>query len=86
MVTHVSLDIHLPPDFPAKYAPTIIKTGRFYRMWFTDVSKEPWVIRHAESLDGRSWRATIEPVVELDQQWEKGRLFYPTVVKIGGAR
>ena len=27
MVSHVSLDILLPPDFPAKYAPALIKTA-----------------------------------------------------------
>ncbi len=67
------------------YAPTVIKTGRFYQMWFTDVSAEPWIIRHASSEDGTRWRVTPDPVVGLDQAWEKGNLFYPTVLKIDGA-
>ncbi len=67
------------------YAPTVIKTGRTYQMWYTDVSSEPWIIRHATSADGRKWRVTHEPSLVADQQWEKGNLFYPTVLKIGGA-
>ena len=52
-------------------------------MWYTDVSRDPWIIRQAESPDGRKWRVAIEPVLGLDQEWEKNRLFYPTVAKIG---
>lgn len=66
------------------YAPTIIKTGRSYQLWYTDVAAEPWIIRHASSPDGRKWRLTREPVLQLDQDWERGRLFYPTVVRIDG--
>ena len=64
------------------YAPTILKTGRCYLMWYTDVSHDPWIIRHAESLDGRNWRVSTDPALELDQQWERSRLFYPTVEKV----
>ncbi|QDT27817.1 Alpha/beta hydrolase family protein [Gimesia panareensis] len=67
------------------YAPTILKTGRTYQMWFTDVSQDPWCIRHASSLDGNKWRVSPDPVLELDQDWESGRLFYPTVLKLGDA-
>ena len=66
------------------YAPTVIKDGMYYRMWYTDVSKEPWIIRHAQSQDGLTWRVTPEPCLVIDQDWEKGRLFYPTVLKIDG--
>ncbi len=66
------------------YAPTVIKIGERYQMWFTDVSAQPWRIRHAWSVDGRSWQVTSEPCVVIDQAWEKQRLFYPTVVQIGG--
>ena len=67
------------------YAPTILKTGRTYQMWFTDVSQDPWCIRHASSQDGSKWRVSPDPVLELDQNWESGRLFYPTVLKLGDA-
>lgn len=67
------------------YAPTILKTGRFYQMWYTDVSTDPWVIRHASSFDGRDWNVTAEPVVNVGQPWEHSRLFYPTVLKIDNA-
>ncbi|MGE0758421.1 MAG: acetylxylan esterase [Pirellulaceae bacterium] len=66
------------------YAPTILKTGRTYRMWFTRVGQNPWVICHATSLDGRQWRVSPEPVLTLDQPWELSRLFYPTVVHQDG--
>lgn len=66
------------------YAPTILKDGDRYRMWYTDVSAEPWLFRHAASSDGRTWEVTEEPVMQIDQEWEQGRLFYPTVLKIDG--
>ncbi len=65
------------------YAPTVIKTGRFYQMWYTDVSGSPWIMRHAASEDGTKWRVSPEPEVGIDQDWEKANLFYPTVIKIG---
>jgi len=65
------------------YAPTILKTGQTYQMWFTDVSRDPWCIRHASSKNGEQWRVSPDPVLELDQNWESGRLFYPTVIKLG---
>jgi dienelactone hydrolase len=64
------------------YAPTVIKDGRQYRMWYCDVEKEPWIIRHAASLDGRRWRVSPEPCLVIDQPWERTRLVYPTVLKI----
>lgn len=64
------------------YAPSIIKTGRSYEMWYTDVSTEPWTIRHASSSDGQQWQVTDGPVLVVDQTWEKSRLFYPTVLKV----
>lgn len=67
------------------YAPTILKIDDQYRMWYTDVSKEPWKFRHASSRDGRHWSVDEKPVMLIDQAWEKGRLFYPTVLKIDDA-
>ena len=67
------------------YAPTVIEDEEHYRMWFTDVSGEPWIFRHAESGDGKSWRVTAEPVLTVDQEWEQSNLFYPTVRKIDNA-
>lgn len=66
------------------YAPTILKEDDGYRLWYVDVSSEPWKIRHARSPDGRTWSVLPEPVLSADQAWEKGRLFYPTVVKADG--
>lgn len=67
------------------YAPTIIRDGRQYRMWYVDVSESEWIIRHATSDDGRRWRVSPDPCLVVDQAWERSRLFYPTVMKIDGA-
>ena len=40
------------------YAPTIIRDAKWYRMWYTDVTSEPWVVRNAQSVDG--WLKPIE--------------------------
>lgn len=66
------------------YAPTILKSGDLYRLWFTDVSKSRWLIRYAESLDGTLWKVEPEPVLTIDQSWESSRLFYPTVREVDG--
>jgi len=67
------------------YAPTILREGEGYRMWYTDVAEEPWVIRAATSADGRQWTVVTKSVLVIDQKWERDRLFYPTVVKDEGA-
>jgi dienelactone hydrolase/predicted GH43/DUF377 family glycosyl hydrolase len=73
-----------PPLLSGVYAPSVIKTGRNYRMWFTRVGQAPWVICHATSPNGLDWRVTPAPVLEVDQSWELDRLFYPTVVRQDG--
>ena len=67
------------------YCPTILKTEAGYRMWYSDVSRRPWVIRHAESPDGRRWKVTERPALQLSQDWEGEVLVYPTVVGADGA-
>ncbi len=69
------------PQLEHAYAPTIIKEGGVYRMWYTDVRAEPWCFRYAESRDGTRWSVTGNAVLAVDQEWENGRLFYPSVVK-----
>jgi len=66
------------------YAPTLIKEGERYKLWFTDVRQEPWCFRYAESNNGRDWDLAPDPVLIRDQDWEHHRLFYPTVLKIAG--
>ena len=72
-----------PAQIKHCYAPTVLKDGDTYLLWYTDVEKE-WCIRHARSSDGRNWELDPEPVLRLEQPWETGRLFYPTVVKTDG--
>jgi len=74
-----------PPSAPQLeniYAPSIIKENDTYLMWYTDVTSDPWGVRHAQSTDGRHWQVTENLVLQLDQAWESGRLFYPTVLKL----
>ncbi len=66
------------------YAPTILKEGLAYRMWYTDVSSDPWVMRLATSRDGRQWHVHPEPLLQPEAEWEKTRLFYPCVLKADG--
>ena len=73
-----------PAQMTGVYAPTILKDGTTYRMWYVDVSGERWNIRHAESGDGKKWQASEKPCLTVDQEWEKGRLFYPFVIKASG--
>jgi len=73
-----------PPLLEGVYAPTVVKLTEGYRLWYADVSKSPWVICTAFSADGRAWRPAPQPVVTVDQAWERERLFYPTVVRADG--
>ncbi|MAT15122.1 MAG: hypothetical protein CMJ46_07610 [Planctomyces sp.] len=66
------------------YSPTIVKEDADYRLWYTDVEKEPWCFRTATSSDGRDWDVHPEPILEVSADWEQGRLFYPFVMKVDG--
>lgn len=66
------------------YAPTILRERDGYHMWFCDVSRDPWVVSHAASKDGKDWKVTDRGVLKIDQKWERTRLFYPTVLKANG--
>jgi predicted GH43/DUF377 family glycosyl hydrolase len=66
------------------YAPTILKEDGVYWMWYTDVAREPWILRHARSDDGLAWTVTEAPALTVDQTWEHERLFYPAVIKQDG--
>lgn len=72
------------PQLEHAYAPTIILEDGVYRTWYTDVREEPWCFRHAESQDGCDWDVIGDAVLSVNQDWEHGRLFYPTVVKADG--
>jgi predicted GH43/DUF377 family glycosyl hydrolase len=73
-----------PPQLRDVYAPTIIRDGASYHIWYTDVAREPWVFRHATSRDGSSWTVDAAETMVVDQSWEQRRLFYPTVVQADG--
>jgi len=70
-----------PPLLRDCYAPTIVKDGGRYRMWYVDVAVDRWLIRHAQSQDGTRWSVTEAPVLSVDQRWEDRMLVYPMVVK-----
>ncbi len=62
------------------YAPSLLKVGDTYHLWFSDVATEPWTVRHASSDDGLCWTPDPQPCLGLDQTWEHERLFYPYVL------
>jgi predicted GH43/DUF377 family glycosyl hydrolase len=66
------------------YCPSVLKEAGTYHMWYSDVSRRPWVIRHASSQDGVKWSATERPALVLSQEWEGEVLTYPTVHKVDG--
>jgi hypothetical protein len=74
-----------PVLLESAYCPSVLKTAQGYQMWFSDVSKRPWVIRHAASADGSKWTVTERPALQLSQDWEAEVLVYPTVLQSDGA-
>jgi len=78
----IQWDAPSPEQLAGAYAPTIIKDGHSYRMWYTDVQAEPWNFRYAQSNDGIHWDVHPDPILQLDQDWEHQRLFYPTVLVV----
>ena len=83
--SHSADGVHWDEPSPAllehAYCPTVLKTAGGYEMWYSDVSRRPWVIRHATSPDGLRWTADSRPAVVLSQDWEGEVLVYPTVLK-----
>jgi len=41
------------------YAPTVMREDSIYRLWYTDVRRDPWCFRYAESRDGRRWDVVL---------------------------
>jgi CubicO group peptidase (beta-lactamase class C family)/D-alanyl-D-alanine dipeptidase len=80
----IKWDAPSEPLLEGVYAPTILKEGDGYRMWYTDVSSDPWVMRLATSSDGRQWRVHPDPLLKPQADWERSRLFYPTVLEADG--
>ena len=75
------------------YAAYFMKDGKTYRMWYVDVSKRPWVMRHASSPDGLAWTPTEKPCLQpKEQKWEGAggdrvilpSIVYPSVFKADG--
>jgi predicted GH43/DUF377 family glycosyl hydrolase len=89
--------IHWSKPSPAlianAYAPFVMKEGGLYKLWFTDVSKRPWLMRYAESKDGLKWTVREQPcLVPKEQKWEGAGgdlvtlpvIVYPSVIKADG--
>lgn len=80
--------IHWQPPSPVLlenvYCPSVLKTDAGYEMWFSDVSRRPWIMRRATSSDGTKWQVDERPILQLSQPWEAEVLVYPTVLKIDG--
>lgn len=73
------------PVFRDAYAPTVIKDGQRYRMWYTMGQYGAFRIGYAQSPDGITWTpAPQNPVMEPRLPWEMGNVFYPFAVKMAG--
>ena len=70
-----------PSQLEACYAPSVLKVGRLYRLWYSDVAADPWCVRHGVSDDGLTWEVDGDPCLVLDQAWEHERLVYPCVLQ-----
>ena len=81
----IAWDEPSPPLLENCYCPSVLKTERGYEMWYSDVSRRPWVIRHATSSDGTTWQVTERPALVLSQSWEAEVFVYPAVLQIDGA-
>jgi beta-1,2-mannobiose phosphorylase / 1,2-beta-oligomannan phosphorylase len=67
--------------------PTVIKTGRIYRMWYTGQAKGHSAIGYATSEDGVVWkRASEKPVLRPERPWEKVAVMCPDVIWDGKTR
>jgi len=64
------------------YAPSVIKTDDGYQMWYTVPGSYPWLMKHAQSSDGREWTVTEEPVLSVSQEGEHALQIYPNVMKV----
>jgi predicted GH43/DUF377 family glycosyl hydrolase len=73
-----------PIQLERAYAPSVVKTERGYQLWYTEPGKYPWRMRHAQSDDGRSWKVTEKPVLEMTQPWEHYVMIYPNVLNVDG--
>jgi len=69
-----------PRQLTRAYAPTVIRSSDGYEMWFTRVSRYPWLMYHAKSDDGRKWKISEKPVLEPSQPWEHYLQIYPCVL------
>lgn len=79
----ITWDEPSPPLINDAYCPSVIKTSDGYQMWYTDVTKYPWLIRYATSSNGRDWTVGEAVNMKLDQEWEHDILVYPTIIKVG---
>jgi hypothetical protein len=73
------------PVFRDAYAPTVIRDGDRYRMWYTMGEYGAFRIGHAECPDGVQWTpAPGNPVMQPRLDWEMGNVFYPFALKMAG--
>lgn len=66
------------------YAPSVVKVGEGYAMWFTRPGRYPWKMFHARSRDGKKWTVGEEPVLTPSQAWEHYLQIYPSVLVVDG--
>ncbi len=73
-----------PIQIEQAYAPSVVKVGDGYAMWFTRPGRYPWNMFHARSPDGKKWTVGDKPVLTLSQPWEHYLQIYPCVIVVDG--
>jgi len=72
------------PVLKGIYAPTVIRDGEFYKMWYTMGSYPNFKIGYATSRDGIHWeKYSHNPVMKATEIWEGEGNLYPFVIKKG---
>ena len=73
-------------DYHGVGAPTVIKDGNLYKMWYIGYDGWWWRIGYATSPDGINWtKHPNNPVIRegAEGSWEEGHVWMPSVIKDG---
>lgn len=70
------------PVFTGGYAPTVIKEGQLYKMWYVIGGFPDFRISYAKSNDGIHWKTDkAKAIMAPECKWEGVGICYPFVIK-----
>ena len=64
------------------YAPSVIKDGNLFKMWYSAHDGKKYVLGYAESTDGLNWNKHSSPVLSSPNSWATD-VVSPYVIKDG---